>query len=185
MATREQIRSAALPLFERQDIADTSVAEIAAAAGIDEAEFYELFAAPVNVVLDNDHYARLLDIFVSESAQLSPSGAWIVALDEAASAMDATVWANESTRQRIVDSDPAVAPFLVPFGLSVMELTKQAVATRTGLPADSNKVAAFAGALIGSIAGMPSGSFADPQSWIAAHAGANEALGASLDKLLQ
>ena len=185
MITREQLRSAAFPLFAERGVAATLLAQIAEAAGATESEVRAEFAEPVDLLLENDHYPRLLEIFLAESSELTPSGAWIVALDEAASAMDATTWQNETTRQRLVSIDPAIAEHAMPVALTAIELTRAAVAARTGLPIDSPKVAAFAGAMLGSIAAMPSGDFADPQSWIAAHAQTNETLGASLDKLLR
>jgi len=184
VAIRETIRSAAFPLFAQQGIAQTTNAQIASAAGLTEPQVLDEFAAPVQIALVNDHYPRILELFVSDNPELSPSAAWIVALDEAISGMDAVAWQNETERQRIVERDPAVAPFGVEIGTQAVQMTVDAVAKRTGLSADSPKVASFAGALIGSIAGLPSGNFPDAASWVAAHAATNEAVGASLDKLL-
>jgi len=185
VSARESIRSAAFPLFASQGVAATTVEQIASAAGITAQQFLAEFHAPVDVLLENDHYPRLLEVFLAESPELSPSGAWIVALDEATRGMDATAWQNETTRQQLVTADPAAAPHAVPVALAAVEATRQAVATRTGLPVDSPKVASFAGALIGSIAALPSGDFPDPASWIAAHADNNETLGVALDRLLR
>ena len=185
MTTREQMRSAAFPLIAEHGVAGTTLAQIAAAAGTTEQEVRAEFAEPVALLLDNDHYPRLLEIFVAESAELSPSGAWIVALDEAASSMDAITWQNETTRQRLATSDPAVAEHALPLALAAVEATRAAVAARTGLPVDSPKVASFAGALLASVASLPSGEFSDPESWIAAHAAHNETLGVARDRLLR
>ena len=184
MASREEIRSAAFPLFEKQGVAQTTAAQIADAAGISEAGLAAEFAEVSEILLHNDHYQRLLEIFVAEPAELSPSAAWMVAIEETASSMDDGTWQREATRQQLILTDPVVGEHAVPLSVHLIALTRAAVATRTGLPADSPKVGAFAGALIGALGTMPSGNFDGPATWIAAQAQAVEALGPSLDKLL-
>jgi len=184
VASREDIRSAAFPLFVKQGVAQTTAAQVADAAGISESRLAAEFTEVRDILLQNDHYQRMLETFVAEPAELSPSAAWIVAIEETASRMDAGTWQRESTRQHLILTDPVVGEHAVPLSVHLIALTRTAVSTRTGLPADSPKVGAFAGALIGALGTMPSGDFDGPPEWIAAQAQAVEALGPSLDKLL-
>lgn len=185
MASREDIRSAALPLFAKQGVAQTTAAQIAEAAGVTESEVLAEFGEVRTILLRSGLYLRLLDTFLEVPAELSPSAAWVVAIEESAKDVDAVEWQNDATRQGLLASDPIVGEYAVPMAMGVIALTREVVAKRTGLPVDSPKVAAFAGAVIGPMGTMHSSEFASPAEWVAAHAAAVEGLGPSLDALLR
>ncbi|PWJ48284.1 transcriptional regulator, TetR family [Quadrisphaera granulorum] len=58
-ATREELHRHALRLFQEQGYAATTVEQIAAAAGVSHMTFFRHFAAKDQVVLTDDHDARL------------------------------------------------------------------------------------------------------------------------------
>lgn len=181
---RETIRSAAIPRFLSSGIEGTSTAAIAEAAGVTEAEVIDEFGSPAGIALATDHFDSILTAFVEAPAELSPSAAWIVALDEATAEIDAPTWELDKTLHQVIVADPAVAANAVAAITRLRETTRAAVSARTGLPLDSPKVAAFAGALLGAAAGTPTTDFEDAASYIKAHADAFDVLGPALDRLL-
>ena len=181
---RETIRAAAIPRFLSSGIEGTSTAVIAEAAGVTEADVLDEFGSVVGIALATDHFDSILTAFVEAPAQLSPSAAWIVALDETMSEIDADMWSVEQARQKVVAADPLVAINAMAEIGRLRSSTLLAVSSRSGLPVDSPRVTAFAGALLGALTGTPTTDFKDAASYIQAHADSFDILGPALDRLL-
>lgn len=181
---RETIRAAAIPRFLSSGIEGTSTAVIAEAAGVTEAEVLDEFGSAVGIALATDHFDSILTAFVDAPAGLSPSAAWIVALDETMSEIDTQMWNVEQARQKVIAADPLVALNAITEIGRLRTSTVLAVSSRSGLPVESPKVSAFAGALLGALTGTPTTHFEDAASYIQAHADAFEVLGPALDRLL-
>jgi AcrR family transcriptional regulator len=70
--TRERLLSCALDLFERQGFEATTVAQIAAAAGVTPMTFFRHFAAKENVIGDDPYDPFIVAAIAAQPAEVAP-----------------------------------------------------------------------------------------------------------------
>jgi AcrR family transcriptional regulator len=71
-STRRAIQTTALRLFAERGFEQTSVAEIAAAAGVSHMTFYRYFPTKEAVVLDDDYDPLIADLIAAQPKALGP-----------------------------------------------------------------------------------------------------------------
>jgi AcrR family transcriptional regulator len=105
---RERLRTAAIELFAERGYEETTVAEIAARAGLTQRTFFRYFADKREVLFDgtNELMTLLVDAVTNAPESMSPLDAIITALDAAAEAVFDPRRATVHRRQAIVAANP-------------------------------------------------------------------------------
>lgn len=182
---RHAVRLAALPLISERGFANVSFAEAAEASGLSEAELYELYDSTRAIVTENDYFTVIVKTFRECPSDLSCAAAWVVAIDEIAATMTAEEWATERLRNEIYAREDNVIGGIVHELMGIIAGLNNAVAERCGIAPTSTPAAVFTGTVVGTMMSMPLGFYPDAAAWVEAHAVAIEALGPSLDRILQ
>jgi AcrR family transcriptional regulator len=106
--SRERLEAAALALFSERGYDSTTVAEIAARAGLNERTFYRYFTDKREVLFDGGHFLEgFLTRSVAESpASAGPLDAIIAALEQAATEVFADRLAIARQRQSVINANP-------------------------------------------------------------------------------
>ena len=182
---RHAVRLAALPLFSERGYLGVSFSDVANSAGLSEAELSTLFSSTREIITANDYFAVIVNAFRESSSDLSCAAAWVVAIDEIAETMSAEEWATERLRNELYAREDDVIGGIVNELMGIIGGLNLAVAERCGIAADSTPVSVFTGTVIGTMMSMPLGFYPDSCTWVKAHAVAIEALGPSLDRMLQ
>jgi AcrR family transcriptional regulator len=149
--TRAAIRQHALRLFAAQGYAATTVEQIADAAEVSPATFFRYFPTKEDVVLQDDFDIIALAEMEQQPAELGP----IAAFRAAAAAMwqhltPEDIAAFEATT-RLTMSVPEIRARALDEFVRTADQIAEAIARRTGCPADDFAVRNMAGAIIGVI----------------------------------
>jgi AcrR family transcriptional regulator len=106
---RERLQAAALERFGAQGFDGTTVAEIAATAGLTERTFFRHFTDKREVLFTGqDEFERLFVTGIEEAGATDPMGIVAAALDGASAffADERRAWSR--TRQVVIDADPGL-----------------------------------------------------------------------------
>jgi AcrR family transcriptional regulator len=147
--TRQQIQGAALALFGENGFDATSVADVAAAAGVSAMTFYRYFPTKESVVLDDDYDPLIADMIAAQPRSLPPVERVRRALS---SGLGAVFESDEETirvRVRLILATPALrASFFDQFvtleGLIAEALTRRPRARKPAEPTLATRVVASA-----------------------------------------
>lgn len=107
--TRARLEAAALELFARQGYDDTTVAQIAAAAGVTEMTFYRHFGAKDQLVVSDPYDPLIASAIGDQPAAQPPLLRAVRGIRSAWRAMPITEEATVRSRIAIVAASPALA----------------------------------------------------------------------------
>jgi AcrR family transcriptional regulator len=149
--TRAAIREHALRLFREQGYQRTTVEQIAAAAEVSPSTFFRYFPTKEDLILQDDMDTRMVDAFERQPAGLSPVAAVRAATREVVeSYTEADLDVLRQTSALTVTVPEVRARALDEFARTITVIS-EALAKRTGHPADDLAVRTVAGAIIGVI----------------------------------
>jgi len=149
--TRASIREHALRLFRENGYQRTTVEQIAAAAEVSPSTFFRYFPTKEDLVLQDDMDTRMVEAFERQPPGLGPVAAVRAAtreVFESYSEADLDVIRETSTLSVTV---PEVRARAMDEFARTIAVISEALARRTGRPADDLAVRAVAGAIIGVI----------------------------------
>ncbi len=149
--TRGAHRRHALRLFREQGYQRTTVEQIAAAAEVSPSTFFRYFPAKEDLILQDDMDTRMAEAFERQPADLSPVAAFRAAIREVAGSFSqADLDALQETTALIM-TEPEVRARATDEFARMITVMSEALARRTGRPADDVTVRAMAGGFIGVI----------------------------------
>lgn len=166
--TRRNLCEIALRLFDEQGYGDTTVSQIAAAAQVSRATFFNYFSGKEDVLFADAHprESLLREAMGTPRPDESPEQALLRALD---SLLDAPGWSINPegelvpVRARLIATEPALRARAL---LRVADLhTEWTRALHDAFPhrLDQNSAAALIGALIGAVLGATSAHLRSPE----------------------
>jgi AcrR family transcriptional regulator len=152
--TRWAIQEHALRLIAEQGYEATTVDQIAAAAEISPSTFFRYFKTKEDLIIEDEYDAVLEHGLRTLDPQTPPLEAIRAVMRTSLSAMTAQDRTKLLERTRLVYSVPALrSRALENFGKTV-DLIAGLMAERTGRPAGSVEIRAFAGAVIGALSAV-------------------------------
>jgi AcrR family transcriptional regulator len=165
--TRASLREHALRLFREKGYQNTTVEQIAAAAEVSPSTFFRYFPTKEDLVLQDDMDTRMMEALEQQPPELGP----VAAVRAASRQMFASYTAADMDILRETTRLSMTVPEVRARALD--ELTRtigvfaEAVARRTGRPADDLAVRTIAGAIMGVIMAItiPWEGFAETQDF--------------------
>jgi AcrR family transcriptional regulator len=149
--TRASIREHALRLFREQGYQRTTVEQIAAAAEVSPSTFFRYFPTKEDLILQDDMDTRMVDAFERQPAGLGAIAAIRAATKEViGSYSEADLDVLRQTSALTMTVPEVRARALDEFARTIAVIS-EALAKRTGRPADDLAVRTLAGAIIGVI----------------------------------
>jgi AcrR family transcriptional regulator len=149
--TRASIREHALRLFRENGYQRTTVEQIAAAAEVSPSTFFRYFPTKEDLVLQDDMDTRMVEAFERQPPGLGPVAAVRAAAREVfGSYSEADLDVIRETSTLTVTVPEVRARTMDEFARTIAVIS-EALARRTGRPADDLAVRAVAGAIIGVI----------------------------------
>ena len=149
--TRASLREHALRLFREQGYQRTTVEQIAAAAEVSPSTFFRYFPTKEDLVLQDDMDTRMVEAFERQPPGLGPVAAVRAAAREVfGSYSEADLDVIRETSTLTVTVPEVRARAMDEFARTIAVIS-EALARRTGRPADDLAVRAVAGAIIGVI----------------------------------
>ena len=147
--TRAALREHALRLFREQGYQATTVEQIAASAEVSPSTFFRYFPTKEDVVIQDDMDARLFASFERQPPELGTVAALRASLKEVAASF--TPEETEQLREAFAlqVTVPEIRARILDDTNRMMHLMTEALAKRTGRPADDLAVRTFAGAMFG------------------------------------
>ena len=165
--TRAALREHALRLFREQGYQRTTVEQIAAAAEVSPSTFFRYFPTKEDLVLQDDMDTRMVEAFERQPAGLGPVAAVRGAIRETLESYnEADLEVIRQTTTLTMTVPEVRARAMDEFGRTIAVIS-EALAKRSGRPADDLAVRTVAGAIIGVIMSitMPwEGWSSDPQA---------------------
>ena len=149
--TRASIREHALRLFREQGYQRTTVEQIAAAAEVSPSTFFRYFPTKEDLILQDDMDIRMVEALERQPAELGPIGAFRAATREVIgsySEADLELLRQTSALSMTV---PEVRARAIDEFARTIAVMSEALAKRTGRPADDLVVRTLAGAISGVI----------------------------------
>ncbi len=147
--TRAAIQDAALTLFQQQSYDETTVEQIAELAEVSPSTFFRYFPTKEDTVLHDRYDPILIAQFLAQPAELSPIAALRATLGSVLGSLPADELARERKRGALIISVPALRAQMLDRVAETLEPFIDAVAARTGRPADHPAVRALTGAVLG------------------------------------
>lgn len=137
LETRSALRAAAVRLYLERGPAAVTVHDICEAAGVSPRTFFNYFETKDDAVFDWDHRltGQLVELLAGRPADEPPLEALRMTLRTAIPALVADAGWRE--RRKLLGAHPELVPKLVHSNSHMAEALSQAVAARTGLPADA------------------------------------------------
>ena len=166
--TRASLREHALRLFREQGYQRTTVEQIAAAAEVSPSTFFRYFPTKEDLVLQDDMDTRMVEAFERQPPGLGPVAAVRAAAREVfGSYSEADLDVIRETSTLTVTVPEVRARAMDEFARTIAVIS-EALARRTGRPADDLAVRAVAGAIIGVIMSitMPWEGWSDPEAFV-------------------
>ncbi|MFI7491435.1 TetR family transcriptional regulator [Micromonospora echinaurantiaca] len=154
--TRWSIQEHALRLFREQGYEDTTVDQIAAAAEVSPSTFFRYFKTKEDVVLHDEWDPVFVRYLTEAPAGLSLVAAMRYALREGLADFDDADRTKTLQRADLMLRVPAVRMRLLDNVATTIDLIAEAAAARTGEPAGSARLRAYAGACCGALLGAMS-----------------------------
>ena len=147
--TREAIREHAFRLFREQGYGATTVEQIAEAAEVSPSTFFRYFPNKEDVALTDDLDPLLLEAYRAQPPELSQVEAIRAALRTVLAETPPDVLARDRERQAVVLGTPELRARTLDAAVALVRMLAEAIAERTGRPADDIAVLALAGAVLG------------------------------------
>ncbi|HXC81515.1 MAG TPA: TetR family transcriptional regulator [Trebonia sp.] len=147
--TRASIREHALRLFREQGYELTTVEQIAAAAEVSPSTFFRYFPTKEDVVLRDDLDDRILEAFVRQPASLTPVAAVRAAIREAIETFTPAEWEELREAAALNHTVPEIRARIMDELARTIDAMAEALAKRTGRPADDLAVRTYVGAVFG------------------------------------
>jgi AcrR family transcriptional regulator len=149
--TRASIREHALRLFREQTYQGTTVEQIAAAAEVSPSTFFRYFPTKEDVVLQDDMDTRMIEALEQQPASLGP----LTAVRRATQQVFASYTSADLDLIREITALTMTVPEVRARAMDefarTISVVGEALAKRTGRPADDLAVRTTAGAIIGVI----------------------------------
>jgi AcrR family transcriptional regulator len=147
--TRASIREHALRLFREKGYDQTTVEQIAAAAEVSPSTFFRYFPTKEDVVLRDDLDDRILEAFVGQPASLTPVAAVRAAIREAIETFTPAEWEEMREAAELNLTVPEIRARIMDELARTIDAMADALAKRTGRPADDLAVRTYVGAVFG------------------------------------
>ncbi|GAA4979291.1 TetR/AcrR family transcriptional regulator [Kineococcus glutinatus] len=149
-ATRRRIQEVALELFLRKGFEATTVAEVAAAAGVSHMTFFRNFPTK-EAVVENDGYDPVIAALIRARPAAEPAATALHnALREGIAAVDGADRDTLLARTRLVLTTPALRAHVADSQRATVRLFGDALAERTGGPV-SYELRVVAAAALGAV----------------------------------
>ncbi len=149
--TRAAIREHALRLFRENGYQRTTVEQIAAAAEVSPSTFFRYFPTKEDLVLQDDMDTRMIEAFERQPAGLSPVAAVRAGVREAFSSYTEAELETVRETTSLTMTVPEVRARAMDEFSRTIAVIADALAKRSGRPADDLAVRTMAGAIIGVI----------------------------------
>ena len=164
--TRASLREHALRLFGEQGYHATTVEQIAAAAEVSPSTFFRYFPTKEDLVLQDDVDTRMIEALERQPAGLGPVAAVRAASREVFGSYTAADLDLIQQNVALTLSVPEVRARALDEFARTIAVVSEALAKRSGRPADDLAVRTIAGAIIGVIVSitMPRDGWSDRQS---------------------
>jgi AcrR family transcriptional regulator len=164
--TRASLREHALRLFGEQGYHATTVEQIAAAAEVSSSTFFRYFPTKEDLVLQDDMDTRMIEALKRQPAGLGPVTAVRAATREVFASYTAADLDLIQQNMALTLSVPEVRARALDEFARTIAVMSEALAKRSGRPADDLTVRTIAGAIIGVIMSitMPWDGWSDRQT---------------------
>ncbi len=149
--TRASLREHALRLFREQGYHATTVEQIAAAAEVSPSTFFRYFPTKEDLVLQDDMDTRMIEALERQPAGLGPVTAVRVATREVFASYTEADLEEIQQNMALTLSVPEVRARALDEFARTIAVMSEALAKRSGRPADDLTVRTIAGAIIGVI----------------------------------
>jgi AcrR family transcriptional regulator len=149
--TRASLREHALRLFREQGYHATTVEQIAAAAEVSPSTFFRYFPTKEDLVLQDDMDTRMIEALERQPARLGPVAAARAASREVFASYTAADLDLIQQNMALTLSVPEVRARALDEFARTIAVMSEALAKRSGRPADDLTVRTIAGAIIGVI----------------------------------
>jgi len=149
--TRASIREHALRLFREQGYDATTVEQIAAAAEVSPSTFFRYFPTKEDVVLRDDFDDRMFEAFERQPPSMTPLAAIRAAMQEAIGTLTRAEWEEFGEASALGLAVPEIRARMLDELTRTMNAMADALAKRTGRPADDLAVRTYVGAIFGVI----------------------------------
>jgi AcrR family transcriptional regulator len=149
--TRAAIRQHALRLFREQGYGQTTVEQIAEAAEVSPSTFFRYFPTKEDLVLQDDMDTMIAAAFERQPAGLGPVAAFRAALREVTGSYSQADLDVLRETTALIATVPEVRARATDEFARMIAVLSEALARRTGRPADELTVRAVAGGIIGVI----------------------------------
>jgi AcrR family transcriptional regulator len=149
--TRASLREHALRLFREQGYPATTVEQIAAAAEVSPSTFFRYFPTKEDVVIQDDMDTRLFAAFERQPPELCAVAALRAALREVGGSFSPGELEQLREAFTLQMTVPEIRARILDESNRMMYLMTEALAKRSGRPADDIAVRAFAGAVMGTM----------------------------------
>jgi AcrR family transcriptional regulator len=149
--TRAAIREHALRLFREHGYQRTTVEQIAAAAEVSPSTFFRYFPTKEDLVLQDDMDTRMIEAFERQPPGLSPVAAVRAGVREAFSSYTEAELETVRETTALTMTVPEVRARAMDEFSRTIAVIADALAKRSGRPADDLAVRTMAGAIIGVI----------------------------------
>ena len=149
--TRAAIRRHALRLFREQGYQRTTVEQIAAAAEVSPSTFFRYFPTKEDLILQDDVDTQVIEAFERQPAGLEPVAAFRAALREVAGSFSQSDLDVLRETTALIRADPEVRARATDEFARMITVMSEALARRSGRPAEDLAVRAIAGGFIGVI----------------------------------
>jgi AcrR family transcriptional regulator len=177
--TRASLREHALRLFREQGYQATTVEQIAAAAEVSPSTFFRYFPTKEDVVLQDDMDTRMVEALERQPAGLGPITAARTATREVFASYSAADLDLIQEITTLTVTVPEVRARALDEFARTIQVMSEALAERSGRPADDLAVRTTAGAIIGVIMSitMPWEGWSDRQTITDTFSRIDQALG--------
>ena len=164
--TRASLREHALRLFAEQGYQATTVEQIAAAAEVSPSTFFRYFPTKEDLVLQDDMDTRMIEALERQPAGVGPVAAARAASREVFASYTAADLDLIQQNMALTLSVPEVRARALDEFARTITVMSEALAKRSGRPADDLTVRTIAGAIIGVVMSitLPWDGWSDPQN---------------------
>ena len=149
--TRAAIQDHALRLFQARGYDATTVEQICEAAEVSESTFYRYFPSKPDVVLGDEFDPLIVAAFEAQPAELTPLQALRAAFRTVFAQLSPEQRDEQRQRTSLALAVPELRGGMLDQFMEAMQLLADAVAARTGQPADSLAIRTLAGAVVGAV----------------------------------
>jgi AcrR family transcriptional regulator len=147
--TRQLIQSHALRLFHEQGYKETSIDQIAEAAEVSPSTVFHYFPTKADLVVYDALDDQLLEAFRAVPAELGPLEAMRLAMRQVFGALAQADMDVQLEREHLLRTVPELRAAMLEDFARTMRIMAEALADRSGRPADDDTVQALVGAVIG------------------------------------